>query len=406
MRRGHSQVFKVTPQRPIQDFCAPFDTLLHRYLSGATLLDATLVQGDRILLLHLLSGKSYKEQKLTLRLEFTGKHSNAILLDENDTVIEALRHIDAEQSYRIVRPGVTLAPLPARPQKEDAPLPEDFDIDAYLEAQYRDFHQKRLEEKKHQKRRGIEKKIATLDKALAALASEEELKKEAQKHEAIATLLLAKLHLIKPYDRILETEDFEGKPIKIALPEGVEKSRMAEHFFNLAKRAKKRAKNLVIERQNLLEKRAFYVHLAQAIEAATDLHTLEILVPKRGKAMRKKAKQRFGELFWIEGHKIIVGRNAKENQAILEEAKANDIWMHVREIPGAHLIIRTDKQQLPDSLLEAAAKLCVDFSTAKAGNYLVDYTKRKFVKLKEGAHVEYDKYRTISILKEGVEIRA
>ena len=101
----------------------------------------------------------------------------------------------------------------------------------------------------------------------------------------------------------------------------------------------------------------------------------------------------------------MVGRNSKENQELLKLAKSNDIWMHVRDLPGSHVIIRTDKQNLPDSLLKSAAKLCVDFTTQNPGNYEVDYTKRKFVKLNEGSNVEYDKYKTISILKEGVEIR-
>ncbi len=55
--------------------------------------------------------------------------------------------------------------------------------------------------------------------------------------------------------------------------------------------------------------------------------------------------------------------------------------MHIRDIPGSHVVIRTDKQNLPDSVLESAAKLCVDFSTKNSANYEVDYTKRKFVKL-------------------------
>jgi len=101
----------------------------------------------------------------------------------------------------------------------------------------------------------------------------------------------------------------------------------------------------------------------------------------------------------------MVGRNSKENIELLKEAKANDIWMHVRDISGSHVIIRTDKQNLPDSVIESAAKLCVDFSTQMAGNYKVDYTKRKFVKITEGSRVEYDKYKTISVLKEGIEIR-
>jgi predicted ribosome quality control (RQC) complex YloA/Tae2 family protein len=163
--------------------------------------------------------------------------------------------------------------------------------------------------------------------------------------------------------------------------------------------------NLHIEKENLLSKLAFYNNILRAIDTASEPCELEMLVPKRGRSMRKKEKLRDGELYWIEGYKIFVGRNSRENIKLLRAARANDIWMHTREIPGSHVIIRTDKQNIPESVLHHAAKLCVDFSTDQPGNYQVDYTKRKFVKIREGSSVEYDKYSTVHILKEGIEIR-
>lgn len=73
--------------------------------------------------------------------------------------------------------------------------------------------------------------------------------------------------------------------------------------------------------------------------------------------------------------------------------------MHLKDIPSAHVIISTDKQQLPASLLETAAKLCVDFSVFEKGKYLVDYTSRREVKIQEGANVLYTKYNTLAVEK-------
>ncbi|MDY0195946.1 MAG: hypothetical protein RBR33_07810, partial [Sulfurovaceae bacterium] len=75
-------------------------------------------------------------------------------------------------------------------------------------------------------------------------------------------------------------------------------------------------------------------------------------------------------------------------------------------IPSSHVIIKTDKQSIPQSVIRNAAKLCVDFSTDKAGEYKVDFTKRKFVKPGEDANVLYNNYETIIITKEGIEIRS
>jgi hypothetical protein len=41
----------------------------------------------------------------------------------------------------------------------------------------------------------------------------------------------------------------------------------------------------------------------------------------------------------------------------------------------------------------------------QAGDYDVDYCKRRFVKIQEGSSVEYDKYKTVRVRKEGIEIR-
>lgn len=160
-----------------------------------------------------------------------------------------------------------------------------------------------------------------------------------------------------------------------------------------------------IEEENLSSKIKFYKNMYYAIRQATSSHELELLVPKRAKAQRKKEKIKECELFWIDDYKVLIGRNSKENQGLLKLAKSNDIWMHIRDIPSSHLIIKTDKQNLPDSIIEKAGKLCVDFSLTQAGDYDVDYCKRRFVKIQEGSNVEYDKYKTVRVRKEGIEIR-
>ncbi|HHB95125.1 MAG TPA: DUF814 domain-containing protein, partial [Campylobacterales bacterium] len=199
--------------------------------------------------------------------------------------------------------------------------------------------------------------------------------------------------------------DFEANEITISLPKEIVPNRMSEYYFNLAKKMRAKAKNIHIEKENLTTKISFYKNMYYAIEQAKDTYELELLVPKRAKSQRKKEKIKECELFWIDDYKVLIGRNSKENQALLKIAKSNDIWMHIRDIPSSHLIIRTDKQNLPDSVIEKAGKLCVDFSLTQAGDYVVDYCKRKFVKIQEGSNVEYDKYKSVRVRKDGIEIR-
>ena len=405
MTRGHSTIYKAPSHRPLQGYNAPFDTLLHSLVSSSRLLGVEMPGGDRILRFALAPRSSYKDKTIYLQLEFTGKNTNAILLDQHEVIIEALRHIDAESSFRIVRPGMELLALPPFEHTNEKQEKKIGDIDTLLEERYKALQAKRLFELKKQKLAQIEKKRRKLAQSLAKLPDEKRLAKEEEEYQNHANLILANLYRIKPYDKRLETSDFEGNPVVITLPKNTKVNRMSDHFFTLAKRAKNRAKHIYIERENLESKKTFYDNIHYAIEQAKEPYELELLVPKRAKSKRKKERLKEGELFWIDDYKVFVGRNSRENQKLLSLAKANDLWMHIRDIPSSHVIIRTDKQNLPDSVIEAAAKLCVDFSVKSPGEYDVDYTKRKFVKIQSGSNVLYNRYETIRVRKEGIEIR-
>ena len=92
-----------------------------------------------------------------------------------------------------------------------------------------------------------------------------------------------------------------------------------------------------------------------------------------------------------------LGKNEKGNIKLLESAKAKDIWLHLKDRPSCHVIIKTDKQNLPEHIIYEAARLCVDFTTTSKDKYLVDYTPRREVSIQHGAQVLYNKYKTIEV---------
>ncbi len=133
MTKGHSYIYKAPSQRPIQGYNAPFDTLLHSLLSGSSLVSVETPNSDRILRFKIAPKSSYKDKIVYLQLEFTGKNTNAILIDENEIIIEALRHIDSDSSFRVVRPATELLAIPSFEREERKPEVEIEDIDSYLE---------------------------------------------------------------------------------------------------------------------------------------------------------------------------------------------------------------------------------------------------------------------------------
>lgn len=88
-----------------------------------------------------------------------------------------------------------------------------------------------------------------------------------------------------------------------------------------------------------------------------------------------------------DGFTILVGKNNRQNdQLTLKTARATDIWLHVQNIAGSHVIIVTDGKKPPEQTLVEAAKLAALHSKARNSSRVpVDYTAVKFVKKPAGA---------------------
>lgn len=99
---------------------------------------------------------------------------------------------------------------------------------------------------------------------------------------------------------------------------------------------------------------------------------------------------------------IYVGKNNVQNDILtLKTASSNDIWLHTKNIPGSHVIIKKEKGDIPESTLEEAALLAAYHSKAKMSSKVeVDYTTVKNVKKPKGAKpgmVTYVNYKTIFV---------
>ncbi|MBR1831721.1 MAG: NFACT family protein [Ruminiclostridium sp.] len=88
-----------------------------------------------------------------------------------------------------------------------------------------------------------------------------------------------------------------------------------------------------------------------------------------------------------DGFEILVGRNNLQNDKLtLKTALPNDMWLHTQNIPGSHVIIRADGQDIPDSTIVEAAQLAATCSKGRSGTKIpVDYTLARYVKKPNGA---------------------
>ncbi len=395
MTRGNSAIYTSSEFVRTKVYNAPFDVVLAKRFNRCTITNVSLVEGDKILRFATVIKGAYKEVKTYLQFEFTGKYTNVIILGEEETTLEALRHVDIFSSYREVQVGVKLLPLKQAPYKaKDYPI---NDIKEFLFSVYKQRNEQKLTSLKKQKLLFLQKKFDRLQKIFNALASQEELKNRAREKEMQGNLVLANIHLVKPYEKCLHVKDYNGDDVEIVLDELFSSApEIARHFFKVSKKAKQKLQKLHIERSSLEQKMEFLRHYMHTTQQAGSVAEINLLFPE--KKQKKKIKQDESiEQFVISGYKVMLGKSERGNILLLKKARAKDIWLHLKDRPSAHVIITTDRQSLPKDIIYEAAKLCVNFSVFEKGRYLVDYTNRREVKVQEGAHVLYNKYQTIEV---------
>lgn len=400
LSRSDSYMFHKEDFKRSKLYNAPFDVILAKRFANSALERVEVEEGNRILRLHVKASSSYKALFTTLQLEFTGRNTNAIILDEEGVVLEALRHIDASVSFRSVKVGEPLLALPSRELKEKPFVLEDS-VEAYLKEAYQKRLHVRLAETKIQKKALITKKIEKLLSHIKMLEDEAELYVQSDVANHHGTLVLANLHHIKGYQACVRLVDFEGKEVEIPLPKEAQSPQMAANMlFKKSKKLRQKALSVHRQKENLEEKKLFLERLNAMVESAVDEEEINILLPKQRQVKQKGEESLYYETFFVEGYKIMIGKNEKGNIALLKEARKSDMWLHVKDLPSSHVIIRTEKQTVPEAVLLFAAKLCVHLSVSAKGGYLVDYTQRKNVKPFDGANVAYEEYQTLKIYKE------
>jgi predicted ribosome quality control (RQC) complex YloA/Tae2 family protein len=103
-----------------------------------------------------------------------------------------------------------------------------------------------------------------------------------------------------------------------------------------------------------------------------------------------------------DGSEILVGRSAAQNDRVtFSLASGSDIWLHAREIPGAHVIIRTGGKPPAPQTLRQAAELAATYSQARGATAVpVDYTFVRHVRRIKGGKpglVHYSGETTLNV---------
>ncbi|APB75295.1 MULTISPECIES: Rqc2 family fibronectin-binding protein [Paenibacillus] len=237
---------------------------------------------------------------------------------------------------------------------------------------------------------------------------------DADQFRIYGELLFASLHEVKKGDKEVTLTNFydeKQRPMTIPLDPLLNPSDNAQRYFKKYNKYKNSLAVIDEQLEKTHEEIRYMDNLLQQLAHASmnDIEEIrEELVQqgylrdrvKKGKKKKKNDRPTLHVYTSSEGIELLVGKNNLQNEYVTNRlAGPNDTWLHTKDIPGSHVVIRAE--QFGDTTLEEAAQLAAYFSQAKQSSSVpVDATLIRHVRKPSGAKpgfVIYDHQRTLFI---------
>lgn len=481
---AHNCRLNLTTHNKLNPLVAPnFCMLLRKHLIGGKISGISMQGLERIVNIEIETINEFNEiENKTLILELMGKHSNIILKNQNDIIIDAMRHIASNNSYREILPS-RIYTLPQSNKYEFTKLsgPEEFGEKLEIDSTENDYAKKlsntftgislsfaksAVEQRELPEIYNYINEIINSEKLKFELeGSDYVLKLSDQEKEmfelnffiddfyferetteaftnARNTMLRMILEVLKKYKNRLASIDaklqecdgmdkyrlygelitanlyqltnthsdsielynyYDNSNIKIPLDVKYSPSMNAKRYFKKYSKLKN-AYKIVSEQKVETEKELNYIEsIVYELEDSTCLEDVQDIFEeisenvvfkeklkskeKKNKNQKKKKQQKFSPIeYEVNGYKIYVGRNNKENDWLtLSFASKTDYWFHTKDVQGSHVILKADKE-VNDDILVKAAEIAAKHSKAKmSSNVPVDYCLVQFVKKPNGS---------------------
>ncbi|WP_019228519.1 NFACT family protein [Sedimentibacter sp. B4] len=265
----------------------------------------------------------------------------------------------------------------------------------------------------------INQKVSSLLKSLNTKIDRDKKKVEKQRNELLnaedrdkyrvyGELIIANLHMTPENHKlkVVNYYDPEMKEITIPLDPKLNLNQNSQKFFkryNKLKNAEEELQKFIetsLSEIKYLENILYSIESCETTEDLDDIYTeliAEGFMKKKGKIKKSKEyKTEFTTYVSSKGHEIIVGKNNIQNDMLtFKIGKKEDYWFHAKDMPGSHVIIKTNGDELEDDEYVEAAKVAAFYSKGKNSGFVeVDYTKKSNVKKPAGAKPGFVIYDT------------
>lgn len=497
-----------------------FCMLLRKHLENNQILEVSQYKMDRIIKIMVKSLDELGEySKKSLIIELMGKHSNVILIDEdNKKIIDSLKRINFNlSSVREILPGLTyneedisqglnpcelnslseiiknseknvnlksfflkeftgISPQMCREledrtnidfkknvsslnDSEINDLEENFleifknirenkfePIKIYRDGLFKDFYSINLNElgedekvkvksisslleeyynskflrdslgsKSKELKKSVRKHIDKIKRKLSNQANELNTALNREKFKIYADLISSNFYKIEKGDNSVTVENFynEMEEIKIPLDPTLDGPSNASKYYKKYSKLKNAAifltEQIEIGKSEIsyLESILLNIDLAESPDEIDDIYEeleKEGYLKKKKKKIKKKkdSEENYIKIKTEDGFDIFVGKNNRQNDYLThKKAKKNDLWFHVKDASGSHVILKNDNRDFTNNALLTAAKVAAKYSSlSKSQNIPVDYTFKANVKrhpANKPGLVNYTNYKTINV---------
>lgn len=249
-------------------------------------------------------------------------------------------------------------------------------------------------------RKVLQNNIERCEKKLALYADALNSEEQMEKCRLYGELLTANLHSLKSGTDTAAVDNYYADPVeRIAIPldRQLTPGENAQRYYKKYQKLKAARDMAIVQREQTLSELNYLEGQLDNLTKCTAENELSELIEelkdqgyiKRDKGGRKKMKLAASKpMHFVSstGADIYVGKNNRQNDELtLRFASPNDIWMHTKNIPGSHVIVKGASEQDTAAMTEAAL-LAAYYSRARGSeNVAVDYTPRKYVKKPAGA---------------------
>ncbi|MEW6243041.1 MAG: NFACT RNA binding domain-containing protein [Bacillota bacterium] len=237
---------------------------------------------------------------------------------------------------------------------------------------------------------------------------------EAPRLKSYGDAILSSMHTIQKGQTRLYWNDFQtGETIEVPLDPALGPTENAQRYFKKYKKARAAKDELARQIEKTRLELAYLEQVDLCLDASENEAELldigqELVEQGYAKPPRKARRRkqmgarpaRYLRFTSSDGLPILVGRSNWENDMLFKKARPGEIWLHAKDIPGAHVYVK-HTGEVPDRTLEEAASLAAYFSRARnSSKVAVDYTRTQHLSKPPGSRpgmLVYRQQRTIMV---------